>query len=336
MAEGDFWNDQQAAQKVINEANQIKAKLNGLRGVSAKLEDAQALAELYAEEESGTAGTNPEVVAEVNAVAQAMDDLEVRVLLAGELDDNGAIVSFNAGAGGTEACDWAAMLIRLYQRYAERNGWKWEEIDFLPGEEAGVKSATFRVEGEYAYGKLKAERGTHRLVRISPFNSAGKRQTSFAAVDVTAEIDDEIDIEIPESDLEVSISRSGGPGGQGVNTTDSKVTIKHKPTGLMVVCQNERSQIKNRATAMKVLKSRLYQIELDKRAEQAAKENAEKGEIGWGHQIRSYVFQPYQMVKDLRTGEQSSDIQGVMDGKIEPFIGAFLKGKKRSDSDTED
>ena len=209
-------------------------------------------------------------------------------------------------------------------------------LNIQPGDEAGISSATLLVKGEFAYGRLKAEHGVHRLVRISPFNSAGKRQTSFASLDVLAEVDDTIDIKIEEKDIRVDVYRSGGPGGQGVNTTDSAVRITHLPSGLVVTCQNERSQIKNRATAMSVLKARLYEVEMDKKRAEMEKHYGEKGEIGWGRQIRSYVLQPYQMVKDLRTGEQTSDVQSVLDGELDPFIESFLRGKKRSDADSDE
>jgi len=224
----------------------------------------------------------------------------------------------------------------MYQRFSEKSGYKVEMLDILPGEEAGIKTATLQIKGEFAYGRLKAEHGVHRLVRISPFNAAGKRQTSFASLDVLAEVDDSIDIKVEEKDIRVDVYRSGGPGGQGVNTTDSAVRITHIPSGLVVTCQNERSQIKNRATAMNVLKARLYEMEMDKKRAEMEKHYGEKGEIGWGRQIRSYVFQPYQMVKDLRTGEQTSDVQAVMDGDLNAFIEAFLRGKKRSDADTDE
>ena len=225
------------------------------------------------------------------------------------------------------------MLFRMYQRWAERNGYKFEITDMLPGEQAGIKSVSFIVRGEYAFGKLKCERGVHRLVRISPFDSNARRHTSFTALDVVAEVDDEIDIQIEDKDIRVDVFRAGGHGGQGVNTTDSAVRITHLATGLIVTCQNERSQIKNRATAMKVLKARLYDMEMDKKRAEAEKVYGEKGQIGWGRQIRSYVLQPYQMVKDLRTGEQTSDPQGVLDGDLNAFIEAKLRGKKRTDTD---
>ncbi|MCE0499052.1 MAG: peptide chain release factor 2, partial [Methylacidiphilales bacterium] len=271
-----------------------------------------------------------------DALGKSLDALELRVLLGGPMDRNNAIITLHSGAGGTEACDWANMLLRMYQRFAEKSGYKTEMLDIQPGDEAGISSATVQVKGEFAYGRLKAEHGVHRLVRISPFNSAGKRKTSFASLDVIAEVDDSIDIKIEEKDIRVDVYRSGGPGGQGVNTTDSAVRITHLPTGLVVTCQNERSQIKNRATAMSVLKARLYEMEMDKKRAEMEKHYGEKGEIGWGRQIRSYVFQPYQMVKDLRTGEQTSDVQGVMDGDLNAFIESFLRGKKRSDADTDE
>ena len=334
MAEARFWDDPQAAQKVIGEANGIRGRLDPLKELEGKVADLKTLHELVTEDASDQAAR--EFLAEYDTVARELNALELRVLLGGPMDRNNAIISLHAGAGGTEACDWANMLLRMYQRFAEKSGYKIEMLDILPGEEAGIKTATLHVKGEFAYGRLKAEHGVHRLVRISPFNSAGKRQTSFASLDVLAEVDDSIDIKIEEKDIRVDVYRSGGPGGQGVNTTDSAVRITHLPTGLVVTCQNERSQIKNRATAMSVLKARLYEMEMDKKRAEMEKHYGEKGEIGWGRQIRSYVFQPYQMVKDLRTGEQTSDVQGVMDGDLNAFIEAFLRGKKRSDADTDE
>jgi peptide chain release factor 2 len=334
MAEGKFWDDPQAAQKIIGEANAIKGKLDPLKELEQKIADLKTLHELVTEDASDQAAK--EFQSEYDGVAKELNVLEIRVLLGGPMDRNNAIISLHAGAGGTEACDWANMLLRMYQRFSEKSGYKVEMLDILQGEEAGIKTATLQVKGEFAYGRLKAEHGVHRLVRISPFNSAGKRQTSFASLDVLAEVDDNIDIKIDEKDIRVDVYRSGGPGGQGVNTTDSAVRITHIPSGLVVTCQNERSQIKNRATAMSVLKARLYEMELDKKRAEMEKHYGEKGEIGWGRQIRSYVFQPYQMVKDLRTGEQTSDVQGVMDGDLNAFIEAFLRGKKRSDEDTDE
>jgi peptide chain release factor 2 len=334
MAGSEFWNNQSAAQKTIVEANQVKAKLEPLTALEKRLEDLNVLVELVQEEpsESGAA----EIQAEAKAFEEQLAAFELQILLSGPMDRNNAIISLHAGAGGTEACDWANMLLRMYQRFAEKSGFKTEMTDIVQGDEAGVKTATLLVKGEFAYGRLKAERGVHRLVRISPFNSAGKRQTSFASLDVLAEVDDSIDITIEDKDLRVDVYRSGGPGGQGVNTTDSAVRLTHLPTGLVVTCQNERSQIKNKASAMSILKARLYELEMDKKRAEMEKHYGEKGEIGWGRQIRSYVLQPYQMVKDLRTGEQTSDVQAVLDGGLNPFIEAFLRGKKRTDIDDDD
>jgi peptide chain release factor 2 len=334
MSDGKFWDNAQAAQKVIGEANAIKAKLDPLKELEQKAADLHTLKELVVEDNSDQAAK--EFQAEFAAAEKQLGELELRCLLAGKLDRNNAIITLHAGAGGTEACDWANMLLRMYQRFAEKSGYKTEMLDIESGDQAGISSATILVKGEYAYGRLKAELGVHRLVRISPFNAAGKRQTSFASLDVLAEIDDTIDIKIEEKDIRVDVYRAGGHGGQGVNTTDSAVRITHMPSGLVVTCQNERSQIKNKASAMGVLKSRLYDIELDKQRAEMDRHYSEKGDIGFGHQIRSYVFQPYQMVKDLRTGEQTGDIQAVMDGDLNPFIEAFLRGKKRTDIDPDE
>jgi peptide chain release factor 2 len=334
MAGPTFWDDPQAAQKVIGEANAIRSRLDPLKEHEQKIADLKTLKELVVEDASDQSAK--EFQAEFEAVEKTLGALELRVLLGGPMDRNNAIITLHSGAGGTEACDWANMLLRMYQRFAEKSGYKTEVLDIQPGDEAGISSATVQVKGEFAYGRFKAEHGVHRLVRISPFNSAGKRQTSFASLDVIAEVDDSIDIKVEEKDIRVDVYRSGGPGGQGVNTTDSAVRITHLPTGLVVTCQNERSQIKNRASAMSVLKARLYELELDKKRAEMEKHYGEKGEIGFGRQIRSYVFQPYQMVKDLRTGEQTTDVQAVMDGDLDAFIEAFLRGKKRTDADTDE
>jgi peptide chain release factor 2 len=281
-------------------------------------------------EEDGSPTAQADYARELREGVAMLEQTEVQFILSQPDDRRNAILSLNAGAGGTEACDWANILMRMYQRWAERRGFKVEVLDILSGEEAGIKNAMLRVSGENAYGYLKADRGVHRLVRISPFNSQGKRQTSFASAEIVPEPDEEVELEIPDKDIRVDVFRAGGHGGQGVNTTDSAVRITHFPTGLVVTCQNERSQIKNRATAMKVLAARIKQAELDKKMAEQEQNYAAKGQIGWGHQIRSYVLQPYQMVKDLRTGEQTSDVQAVLDGEIDPFLNAFLKGKKRT------
>ena len=334
MTDPGFWDNTQAAQKLIGDANAIRAKLDPLKDLEQKVADLATLKELVLEDTSDQAVK--EFNAEYDAAAKGLDSLEMLVLLAGPLDRNNAIISLHAGAGGTEANDWANMLLRMYLRFSEKSGFKTEMVAIEPGDQAGISSATVMVKGEYAYGKLKAELGVHRLVRISPFNAAGKRQTSFASLDVLAEIDDTIEIKIEDKDIRVDVYRAGGHGGQGVNTTDSAVRITHLPSGLVVTCQNERSQIKNKASAMSVLKSRLYEIEMDKKRAETDRHYSEKGDIGFGHQIRSYVFQPYQMVKDLRTGEQTGDVQAVMDGALDPFIDAFLRGKKRTDIDTDE
>ena len=328
MSAPDFWNDSTKAQKIAAEANGLRKKLDLMKELERKISDLPVHQEL-AEEDGGPAA-QADFMKELRAGLAMLEQTEVQFILSQPDDRRNAILSLNAGAGGTEACDWANILMRMYQRWAERRGFKVEVLDILSGEEAGIKNAMLRISGENAYGYLKADRGVHRLVRISPFNSQGKRQTSFASAEIVPEPDEEVELEIPDKDLRVDVFRAGGHGGQGVNTTDSAVRITHFPTGLVVTCQNERSQIKNRATAMKVLAARIKQSELDKKMAEQEQNYAAKGQIGWGHQIRSYVLQPYQMVKDLRTGEQTSDVQAVLDGEIDPFLNAFLKGKKRS------
>ena len=273
-----------------------------------------------------------ELVSEAEEAMQQIEslrsDIEFRTLLGGELDANNAYLSINAGAGGTEACDWADMMLRMYRRYCDEQEFKCTVLEYLAGEEAGVKNVSLHVEGPYAYGMLKAERGVHRLVRISPFDSAARRHTSFSALDVTAEIDDNIDIEVNKSDLRVDTFRASGAGGQHVNTTDSAIRITHEPTGIVVACQAERSQHANRDKAMKMLKARLYEYELDKKKAKQDQFYSEKGDIAWGNQIRSYVLQPYTMVKDLRTRHETGNVQAVLDGQLQPFIEAWLKHQR--------
>ena len=266
-----------------------------------------------------------EVADMVKTLEKELEQLELVSFLSGELDHNNAYFSIHAGAGGTESCDWASMLMRMYRRYFERCGWKDEVLDLQPGDEAGIKSVTLKVTGEFAYGYLKAERGVHRLVRISPFDSNARRHTSFTSVDLIPEISDDINVEIEEKDLRIDTYRSSGAGGQHVNTTDSAVRITHLPTGTVVSCQNERSQHKNRATAMNMLKARLYELELEKRRSAEDAIRGVKTDNGWGNQIRSYVLQPYQMVKDLRTEVETSNTAAVLDGDIQEFIEAYLK-----------
>lgn len=278
-----------------------------------------------------------DIVAEGEKVAT---DLRMQSLLSGRMDACSAFLTLHPGAGGTEACDWTDMLFRMYERFCEKSGFECETMDLLPGDEAGIKSVTFRVSGPYAYGRMKAERGVHRLVRISPFDANKRRHTSFAALDVIAELDDDIDIEVKEEDIRVDTYRSGGAGGQHINKTDSAIRITHLPTGIVVACQAERSQHKNRAKAMSMLKAKLYEYEQDKKRKDLEKFYGAKGEIAWGSQIRSYVLQPYTLVKDLRTGEQTSNVDAVLDGDIGNFIDAYLqalaKGTLRSGGSAEE
>lgn len=300
------------------------------------VEDAEVLLDLALAEENPEqkAAALKEVAGTLALLEQKLRDLELRSLLSGELDANNAYLSLHAGAGGTESCDWAAMLLRMYRRYAEIHGFEVSVMDLLPGEEAGIKSATILVSGPYAYGYLKGERGVHRLVRISPFDANKRRHTSFASVDVVAEVDEEIEVEINEKDLRIDTFRASGAGGQHVNVTDSAVRITHLPTGIVVQCQAERSQHSNRAKAMKMLRAKLYEYYLDQRRKQMERFYGEKGEIAWGRQIRSYVLQPYTMVKDHRTGVQVGDVQRVLDGELDEFIEAYLK-KQVQDGHTE-
>ena len=326
MGAPTFWGNQERAQKHIAKLNGLKRAIAGLVALNKGRADAELMVELV---EAATGAEREhygrELDQTVAALTVELDRIELQSFLNGQFDHNNAILSIQAGAGGTESCDWADMLFRMYNRWAERRGFAIEVQDVLAGDQAGITKATLVLKGENAYGYAKAERGVHRLVRISPFDANKRRHTSFAAVDVIAEIDEDIAIEIPESEIRVDVYRSSGKGGQGVNTTDSAVRITHLPTGMVVVCQNERSQIKNRASALSVLKARLYEKRLDEQRSERERFYGEKGEIGWGSQIRSYVLQPYQMVKDLRTGLSTSDTQGVLDGDIDRFIYAWLR-----------
>ncbi len=321
MADPNFWDDKESAQDTVAKLSSCRNLIEPFKALENRLADIAALIELAADDPA----LLDDADAEVAAITAQMDKLEVMSFLSGRFDRSNFYCSIHAGAGGTESCDWASMLMRMYRRYFERRNWKDEIIDIQMGEEAGVKSVTLHVVGEYGYGYFKAERGVHRLVRISPFDSNARRHTSFCSVEVFPEIDDDIDIEIDESQLRIDTYRSSGAGGQHVNTTDSAVRITHLPTGIVVSCQNERSQHKNRATAMKMLKARLYEAEMDKRRAAAAAARDEQSENGWGSQIRSYVLQPYQMVKDLRTEVETSDTAGVLDGDLDKFIEAYLK-----------
>ena len=317
-----LWNDPKAAQEVMRERRRLEEAIGATQKIESELKDTVELIEL-AEMEGDDALVDDGVRALAELAGRAEKD-KVAALLAGEADANNSYIEINAGAGGTESNDWAGMLQRMYSRWAERHGMKVELVDFHAGEQAGIKSATLLVKGENAYGNLKVEGGVHRLVRISPYDSSARRHTSFASVWVYPEVDDDIDIEINESELRIDTYRASGAGGQHVNTTDSAVRITHVPTGIVVACQNERSQHKNRAQAYKQLKARLYEAELQKREAEADVANAAKTDIGWGHQIRSYVLQPYQLVKDLRTGVTSTAPSDVLDGDLDKFMAAAL------------
>jgi len=326
MGAAEFWNNSERAQKHIAKVNGLKRTIAGVVGFNKRLDDAAVMVELIeasspAEQESYA----KELDHTVSRMVEELDKLEIASFLTGQFDRNNAIFSIQAGAGGTESNDWADILFRMYSRWAERRGFTMELMDVQPGDTAGISKATILIKGENAYGYAKAERGVHRLVRISPFDSNKRRHTSFCAVDVVAEITEEIEINIPEDEIRTDVYRSSGKGGQGVNTTDSAVRLTHVPSGIVVVCQNERSQIKNKAAALNVLKARLYEKRLDDKRSEMEKFYGEKGEIGFGSQIRSYVLQPYQMVKDLRTGVSTSDTQGVLDGDLDRFIYGWLR-----------
>ncbi|MBM3843880.1 MAG: peptide chain release factor 2 [Verrucomicrobiota bacterium] len=326
MGAPSFWDHSDRAQRHIAKLNGLKKAVLPVVAFRRKVDDVGVMVELV----EAASGAEQEMYAaelsdQVTAMVRELDAIEIGAFLTGQFDRNNAILSIQSGAGGTESNDWADILFRMYNRWAERRGFTVELQDVQPGDQAGISRATVLVKGENAYGYVKAERGVHRLVRISPFDANKRRHTSFCAVDVIAEINEEINIEVPDAEIRVDVYRSSGKGGQGVNTTDSAVRITHLPSGIVVVCQNERSQIKNRASAMNVLKARLYEKRQDEQRAEMDKFYGEKGEIGWGSQIRSYVLQPYQMVKDLRTGVSTSDTQGVLDGDLDRFINAWLR-----------
>lgn len=323
VAKEDFWNDQENSSKVLKEIKFLKNKVETYDNLKQDYEDLETLIGMGIEE------SEEEIITEVSNALKTFisnyEELRIATLLSGEYDSNSAILTLHAGAGGTESCDWVSMLLRMYTRWAEDKGYKVETLDYLDGEEAGVKSVTIQINGENAYGYLKSEKGVHRLVRISPFDSSGRRHTSFASCDVLPEIDDDVDIEINQEELRIDTYRSSGAGGQHVNTTDSAIRITHIPTGIVVQCQNERSQHKNKDRAMKMLKAKLYEIKQKEQLEKIEGIRGEVKEIGWGSQIRSYVMHPYNMVKDHRTNKETGNVQSVMDGKIDQFINAYLK-----------
>ncbi|MFA9558948.1 peptide chain release factor 2 [Evansella sp. AB-rgal1] len=325
MSEPNFWNDQDNAQKVISETNVLKGSVNKYRELESSHEDLEVSYELVKEE--GDEELAEELTSGVKELLKEVNDFELQLLLSEPYDKNNAILELHPGAGGTESQDWASMLLRMYTRWADDKGFKVETLNYLPGDEAGVKSVTLMISGHNAYGYLKAEKGVHRLVRISPFDSSGRRHTSFVSCEVMPELDDNVEIEVSPDQLKVDTYRASGAGGQHINTTDSAVRITHIPTNTVVTCQSERSQIKNREQAMKMLKAKLFQLEIERQQQELDEIRGEQSDIGWGSQIRSYVFHPYNMVKDHRTNYETGNTQSVMDGELDPFIDAYLRSK---------
>ncbi|AKP45851.1 peptide chain release factor 2 [Bacillus smithii 7_3_47FAA] len=325
MMQPDFWNDQQKAQAIINEANGLKDLVNEYKDLLETQENLDLTYDLVKEENDTE--LKAELESELEDFTKRLNRYELELLLSEPYDKNNAILELHPGAGGTESQDWGSMLLRMYTRWAEKKGYKVETLDYLPGDEAGIKSVTLLIKGHNAYGYLKAEKGVHRLVRISPFDSSGRRHTSFVSCDVMPEFNEEVEIEIRNEDLKIDTYRSSGAGGQHVNTTDSAVRITHLPTGIVVTCQSERSQIQNRERAMNMLKAKLYQKKLEEQEKELAEIRGEQKEIGWGSQIRSYVFHPYSMVKDHRTNTETGNVQAVMDGEIDMFIDAYLRSR---------
>ncbi len=323
MEEPGFWDNAEKSAKLVQEAKNLKDTVELYRGLEQGYEDIQIMIEMGYEENDES--LIPEIEEMLHEFEEKLEKLRMGTLLSGEYDKCNAILRLNAGAGGTESCDWCSMLYRMYCRWADKMGYKTEVLDFLDGDEAGIKSVTIQINGENAFGYLKSERGVHRLVRISPFNAAGKRQTSFVSCDVVPDIEEDLDVDINQEDLRVDTYRSSGAGGQHINKTSSAVRITHIPTGIVVQCQNERSQFQNKDKAMQMLKAKLYMLKQQENAEKLSDIRGDVKEIGWGNQIRSYVLQPYTMVKDLRTGEETGNVSNVLDGGLDAFISAYLK-----------
>lgn len=318
-----FWDDPDKSQKAMKELKGLKDSFEGYDSLKSGLEDINVLIEMA--DEADDESLIPEIEEEITTFEEKIESIRIDTLLSGEYDKCNAILTLHAGAGGTESCDWCQMLLRMYTRWAEKHGYTTETIDYLEGDEAGIKSVTIEISGENAYGHLKSEHGVHRLVRISPFNAAGKRQTSFVSCDVMPDIDEDVDVQINDDDLRIDTYRSSGAGGQHINKTSSAIRITHLPTGIVVQCQNERSQHQNKDKAMQMLKAKLYLLKQEENAKKAADIRGDVTEIGWGNQIRSYVLQPYTMVKDHRTNEETGNADSVLDGKIDIFINAYLK-----------
>jgi peptide chain release factor 2 len=331
MTTADFWDNNETAQKIVDKVSAFKSVVNPYNDLGSRIEDFTVLAEL-AEEEGGDSALLLEADLDSVSLTKDLDELELLSFLSGKYDSGNAFLSINAGAGGTESCDWADILLRMYSRWAEKKGFKTSIVSIQSGDPAGIKTVTMHVQGLNAFGYLRAERGVHRLVRISPFDSNKKRHTSFSAVEAVPDIDDDLDVDIDDKDLRVDTYRASGAGGQHVNTTDSAIRITHLPTGTVVSCQMERSQHKNRATAMKMLSSKLYELKQEEQRQELADHSGVKNEIGWGSQIRSYVLHPYKMIKDLRTGYETSSHNAVLDGDLDAFIHAYLRSELNRDT----
>ena len=323
MQAPDFWDDPEKSNQKMRESKSLKDVVDTMNKLSGQYDDILTLIEMGYEDNDPA--IIPDIEEELKQFKETFENIRISTLLSGEYDRNNAILKLNAGAGGTESCDWCSMLYRMYTRWAERKGFALEVIDYLDGDEAGIKSVTFQINGENAYGYLKSEKGVHRLVRISPFNAQGKRQTSFVSLDVMPDIEEDVDVEIRDEDIRIDTYRSSGAGGQHINKTSSAIRITHFPTGIVVTCQNERSQHMNKDKAMQMLKAKLYMLKQEENAEKLSDIRGDVKEIGWGNQIRSYVMQPYTMVKDHRTEEESGNVNAVMDGAIDPFINAYLR-----------